>query len=197
MIIPVLTTGSVAIGKIDVLRIHAAELYVAPTIGEFFDCKCWRNQTESFYFGQWADVERAHAMLAIIRSAMEREVAEFFETGTGGENPKMLAASFSKGMGLRISQRLRRLKAGRATTILASAKDLAAAFAKLLQRTPLKRDMPTMSTIAYAAGVKAGNRVELISPGSKGGRGHSFLEVNRRKPTTHSGVSSSKMNRAQ
>jgi hypothetical protein len=197
MIIPVLTTGSVAIGKIDVLRIHAAELYVAPTIGEFFDCKCWRNQTESFYFGQWADVERAHAMLAMIRSAMEREVAEFFETDTAGENPKMLAASFSKGMGLRISQRLRRLKAGRAATILARAKDLAAAFAKLLQRTPLKRDMPTMSTIAYAAGVKAGNRVELISPGSKGSRGRSFLEVNRRKPTTHSGVSSSKMNRAQ
>ena len=161
MIVPVLTTGSVAIGKIDVLRIHAAELYVAPAIGEFFGCKCWRSQAESFYFGQWADVERAHAMLATIRSAMEREVADFFETRTGGENPKMLAASFSKGMGLRISQRLRRLKAGRAAAILTRAKDLAAGFANLLQQTPLKRDMPTISTIAYAAGVKAGDRVEL------------------------------------
>jgi hypothetical protein len=170
MIIPVLTTGSVAIGKIDVLRIHAAELFVAPAIGEFFACKCWRNQAESFYFGQWEDVERAHAMLAMIRSAMEREVAEFFETRTGGENPKILAASFSKGMGLRIGQRLRRLKAGRAATILARAKDLAAAFAKLLQQAPLKRDTPTISTIAYAAGVKAGDRVELICSGSKGGR---------------------------
>jgi hypothetical protein len=196
MIIPVLTTGSVAIGKIEVLRIHAAELYVAPAIGEFFDCKCWRNQAESFYFGQWEDVERAHAMLAMIRSAMEREAADFFEARTGGENPKMLAASFSEAMGLRIGQRLRRLKAGRAATILARAKDLAAALAKLLQRTPSKRNTPTISTIAYAAGVKAGDRVELICSGSKGGGGRSFLEANRSKPTTHSGVPGSKMNRA-
>jgi hypothetical protein len=173
MIIPgigTVTTGTVTIGKIDVLRIHAAELYVAPAIGEFFGCKCWRDQAESFFFGQWADVEQAHAMLAMIRSAMEREVADFFETATSGENPKMLAANFSKGMGLRISQRLRRLRAGRAAATLARAKDHAAAFTKLLQRTPLKRGMPTISTIAYAAGVKAGDRVELVSPGSKRGR---------------------------
>src|SRR3974377_1085796 len=99
-------------------------------------------------------------MLAMIRSAMEREVADFFETCTGGENPKMLAASFSKGMGLRIGKRVRRHQAGGGATILARANDLAAAFAKLLQQTPLKRDMPTISTIAYAAGVKAGDRVE-------------------------------------
>jgi hypothetical protein len=167
MIIPVLTTASVSIAKIDVLRIHAAELYAAPAIGEFFDCKCWRNQAETFYFGQWEDVERAHAMLAMIRSAMEREFADFFETRSGGENPKMLAASFCKGMGHRIGQRLRRLKAGRAATIQARTKDLAAAFARLLQQSPLKRDMPTISAMAYATGVKAGNRVELICPGSK------------------------------
>jgi hypothetical protein len=170
MIIPVLTTGSVAIGRIDVLRIHAAELYVAPAIGEFFDCKCWRNQAESFYFGQWENVEQAHAMLAMIRSAMELEVAGFFETRTAGENPKTLAASFSKGMGLRVGERLRRLKAGRAATLLARAKDLAAAVAKLLQQTSLKRDLPTMSTVAYVAGVKAGDRVELLCPGSRAGR---------------------------
>jgi hypothetical protein len=133
MIIPVLTTGSVSIGKIDLLRIHAAELYVAPEIGEFFDCKCWRNQAETFYVGQWEDVERAHAMLAMIRSAMKREVADFFETRTGDENPKMLAASFCKGMGYGIGRRLRRLKAGWAATILARAKDLVAAFARFLQ----------------------------------------------------------------
>ena len=174
MIIPgigIVTTGTVAIGKIDVLRIHAAELYVAPAIGEFFDCKCWRDEAESFFFGQWADVERAHAMLAMIRSAMEREVADFFETDTGGENPKMLAANFSKGMGLRLSQRLRRLKARRSNTILARAKDLAVPFAKLLQRPPLKRDRQSISSIAYAAGVRAGDRVELLSPESKRRKG--------------------------
>ena len=47
MIIPsicIVTTGTVAIAKIDLLRMHAAELHVAPAIGEFFDCKCWRNE---------------------------------------------------------------------------------------------------------------------------------------------------------
>ena len=55
MIIPGIgkvTTGVVPIGKIEVLRIHAAELYVAPAIGEFFACKFWRNQAESLFFGQ-------------------------------------------------------------------------------------------------------------------------------------------------
>jgi len=159
--IGMVTTETVAIAKIDVVRIHAAELYAAPAIGEFFDCKCWRNQEETFFFGQWADVERAHAMLATIRSAMEREFADFFETGKGGENPKTLAAAFSKGMGHRISQRLRQLKVGRATNALASGKVLAAAFAQLLTGASLKRARPSISTIAYDAGVEAGDRVEL------------------------------------
>jgi hypothetical protein len=165
MIIPgigIVTTGTVAIAKIDVLQVHAAELYVAPAIGEFFDCKCWRNQAESFFFGQWADVERAHAMLATIRSAMEQEFADFFETGAGGENPKALAANFSKGMGYRVSQRLRQLKAGRPATVLARGKDLVAAFAKLLPGAPTMGSRPSISTIAYAAGIEAGGRVELL-----------------------------------
>ena len=163
--IGVVTTETVAIAKIDVLRVHAAELYAAPAIGEFFDCKCWRNGGETFFFGQWADVERAHAMLATIRSVMEREFADFFEAGAGGENPKALAAAFSKGMGHRISQRLQRLKAGRPANVLASGKVLAAAFAQLLTGIPLKRTRPSISTIAYAAGVEAGDRVELAGRG--------------------------------
>jgi len=168
MILPsigIVTTGTVAIAKIDVLRIHAAELYAAPAIGEFFDCKCWRNQAETFFFGQWADVERAHAMLATIRSAMEREFTDFFETGVGGENPKTLAAAFSKGMGHRISQRLQRLKAGRPANVLASVKLLVAAFAQVFTGAFLKRARSTISTIAYAAGVEAGDRVELVGRG--------------------------------
>jgi hypothetical protein len=164
MIFPsgIVTTETVAIAKIDVLRVHAAALYAAPAIGEFFDCKCWRNQAETCFFGQWVDVERAHAMLTTIRSAMDREFADFFETGAGGENPKTLAAAFSMGMGHRISQRLRRLKAGRPANVLASCKILAAATAHLLTGAPLKRARPSISTIAYAAGIKAGNRVELV-----------------------------------
>ena len=161
MIIPgigIVTTGTVAFARIDVLQVHAAELYVAPAIGQFCDCKCWLNQAESSFFGQWADVERAHAMLATIRSAMEQEFADFFETGAGGENPKALAANFSKGMGYRVSQRLRQLKAGRP----ARGKDLVAAFAKLLPGAPTMGSRPSISTIAYAAGIEAGGRVELL-----------------------------------
>ena len=169
--IGIVTTGTVAIAKIDLLRVHAAELYVAPAIGEFFDCKCWRHQAESFFFGQWADVEHAHAMLATVRCAMEQEFADFFETGTGADNPRALAASFSKGMGQRISQRLRRLKAGRPATVLASGKDLAAAIAKLLPGASLTRAKPSIGTLAYAAGVEAGDRVELVAHGSSRGNG--------------------------
>jgi len=169
--IGIVTTGTVAIAKIDLLRVHAAELYVAPAIGEFFDCKCWRHQAESFFFGQWADVEHAHAMLATVRCAMEQEFADFFEIGTGADNPRALAASFSKGMGQRISQRLRRLKAGRPATVLASGKDLAAAIAKLLPGASLTRAKPSIGTLAYAAGVEAGDRVELVAHGSSRGNG--------------------------
>jgi len=156
MIIPgigIVTTGTVAFARIDVLQVHAAELYVAPAIGQFCDCKCWLNQAESSFFGQWADVERAHVMLAEIRSAMDEAFAEFFEAGTGGGNPKALAANFSKGMGLRISQRLRRLKVGRPAAVLAKGKDLVAAFAKRFPGASSTGTRPSISAIAYAAGV--------------------------------------------
>src|SRR5262245_6183693 len=167
MIIPgigIVTTGSVAIAKIDVLQVHAAELYVAPAIGEYFDCKCWREREESIFFGQWADVERAHAMLAAIRSAMDQAFADFFETDAGSGNPKILAARFSEGMGCRLSQRLRRIKAGRHASVLARGKDLAAAFAKLAPGSP--QGGRSISSNAYAAGVEAGDRVELHSRGA-------------------------------
>ena len=170
--IGIVTTGTVAIARIDVLQVHAAELYVAPAIGEFFDCKCWREQAESFFFGPWADVEHAHAMLAKIRSAMEQEFAEFFETGAGGENPKTSAASFSEGMGRRICQRLQQLKAGRPTNVMARGKDLVAAFGKLFPGGPWNGARPSISAIAYSAGVEAGNRVELRRRGSSRGNGH-------------------------
>jgi hypothetical protein len=162
--IGMVTTGAIAIGRIDVLRIHAAEVYVAPAIGEFFDCRYWHNQAGSFFFGQWLDVERAHTMLGAVRSAMDRDFLSFFEAGACAEHPKTLAASFSKGMGHRLSQRLRRRKAGRAAYVLAKVKDTAAEFARrckiVLQRT-IRRHTPS-SALAYAAGIAAGNRVKLL-----------------------------------
>lgn len=172
MIIGSIESSRTVIGKIDVLRAHAAEIYAAPAVGEFFDCRWWRDQGGSIFCGRWPDVERAHAMLATIRSAMDREFADFFETGVSGENPKALAASFSKGMADRICERLRRLKGGRTATAIAKVKDLPVAFAKrfeaLLRMT--RRHAPPSSTIAYAAGVKAGDCVEL--PGRRSAFGH-------------------------
>jgi hypothetical protein len=163
------TTRTVAIARIDVLRVHAADLYAAPAIGEFFGCKCWHNQAESSFFGQWADVERAHAMLATVKYAMEQEFADFFETSTGAENPKELAANFSKGMANRISERLRRLKAGGSASVLARGKGFIGAFAHIFPRAPLIGARPSTRAIAYAAGIEAGNRVELVGRGSRRG----------------------------
>jgi hypothetical protein len=99
-------------------------------------------------------------MLAAVRSAMEREFADFFETGAGDENPKVLAASFSEGMGQRISQRLRQLKAGQ-PAILAKGKDLVASFAKLVPGPLFMGTRASVRAIAYAAGVEAGDRLKL------------------------------------
>jgi hypothetical protein len=162
--ISVVTTGAVAIGRIDVVRMHAAEVYVAPAIGELFECRYWHNQAGSFFYGHWVDVERAHAMLATIRSAMERDFLHFSEDGTGRDHPRILAASFSRGMGQRLSARLRRLKAGRKARLLAHGKDTARELVRRCQRTLAKaigRRAPASGTLAYAAGVEAGDRVAL------------------------------------
>jgi hypothetical protein len=161
----IVTAGAVAIGRIDVQRMHAAEVYVAPAIGELYGCRYWHNQAGSFFYGHWVDVEHAHALLAKVRSAMERDFRDFSEDGGGAENPSALVASFSAGMGERLSQRLRHLKAGRTARLLARARDAAAAPA-LLCRTALARTIGrhtvSGSTLAYAAGVEAGDRVALL-----------------------------------
>jgi hypothetical protein len=163
--IGMVTTGAVAIGRIDVLRMHAAEVYVAPAIGEFFGCRYWHNHAGSFFFGRWLDVERAHTLLGAVRSAMDRDFLSFFEAGAGAENPKALAASFSRGMGQRLSQRLRRRKAGRGASVLARGKEIATDLARLCRTCLVKivrRRTPSSSTLAYAAGVEAGDRVQLL-----------------------------------
>jgi hypothetical protein len=166
--IGIVTTGAVAIGRIDVVRMHAAEVYVAPAIGELFDCRYWHNQSGSFFHGHWVDVERAHAMLAAIRSAMERDFVHFSEDGAGGHNPRTLAASFSRGMGQRLSARLRRLKAGRKARVLARGRDAATELVRRCQSALAKAiggRAPPGSTLAYAAGIEAGNRVALLDRG--------------------------------
>jgi hypothetical protein len=160
----IVNTGAVAIGRIEVLRMHAAGIYVAPAIGEFFDCKCLRSEREVFFLGQQDDTKRAHLMLATIRSAMEREFVDFLEHRREScEHPRTLANSFAQGMGHRISERLRRLKSGRAANALARGKDLGNGAAKLFRGFLYggKNSKPSGTAVAHWAGVEAGSRVRL------------------------------------
>ena len=152
----IVTTRAVAIGQIEVLRMHAAGIYVAPAIGEFFDCKCVRTQTEVLFLGRQEDSKRAHLLLATIRSAMDREFADFLEgRRAGNEHPRTLAASFAQGMGHRITDRLRRLKSGRTDLIRGKAQLLK----QLLERAV--RHKPSNAAKAHWAGVEAAARVSL------------------------------------
>jgi hypothetical protein len=112
-------------------------------------------------------------MLAMIRFAMDRELADFLKSKAArGEHPRALAASFAKGMGHRVSERLKQLKAERTANVRAKGTELVvvkgqivdAAFAKLFQGLKWKKGRatrPASIAIAYAAGAEAGNRVDL------------------------------------
>jgi hypothetical protein len=160
----IITTAAVAIGRVEVLRMHAAGIYVAPAIGEFFDCRCLRNQTGVLFLGKWEDAKRAHSMLAMIRSEMDREVEVFLTCPLGGcGHPRSLAASFARGMGHRVGERLRKLKLGQTASMLVRGKDLgdrAARLFRALVNRAKRHDAPG-AAIGYWAGVEAGSRVRL------------------------------------
>ena len=160
----VITTAAIAIGRIEVLRMHAAGIYVAPVIGEFFDCKCLRSQTEVLFLGTWEDAKCAHLMLATIRSEMDREFASFLSCPMGScDHPRSLAASFARGMGDRVGERLRGRKSGRTTNALVKGKALGDRAARLFRGlvARAKRRNTPGTIIGYWAGVEAGSRVRL------------------------------------
>lgn len=154
---------------------HAAGLYVAVAVATFFDCKVWRNGNEVVFFGLKDDVELAQAMLAMIRMAMDRELSSFLaeETTQGNVGYRQsLSSSFSKGMGLRISQRLDRLKAERTTSgkatglslIVLKGEVVTQEYTKLygkIRFKPTKSQRPPSSEIAFVAGIEAAERVNL------------------------------------
>jgi len=161
----IIATGAVAIGRIEVLRMHAAGIYVAPVIGEFFDCKCLHSRSEVLFLGRWDDAKRAHLMLALVRSEMDRAFAEFLRCPMGScDHPRSLAASFAQGMGNRVGQRLQRLKSGRTTSLLVRGKDLGERAARLFRglANRAKRFNTPGTSIGYWAGVEAGSRVRLV-----------------------------------
>jgi hypothetical protein len=107
-------------------EMHAAGIYVSVAIANFFDCKCWRNATEVIFFGMKDDVELAHAMLSMIRLAMDRELMDFManEAAKGAGRPRSLMTSFMKGMGHRVRDRIAQLKDARTANVRAKGKDL-------------------------------------------------------------------------
>lgn len=158
------TTSPVAIGRVEVLRMHAAGIYVAPAIGEFFDCKCLHGQGKVLFLGKGEDARRAHLLLAAIRSEMDRRFAEFLSGPMGScDPPRSLAASFAQGMGHRIGARLRSLKSRRTTRVLVKGKDLGDRAARLLRHLSdrARHHKTPGTTIGYWAGVQAGSRVSL------------------------------------
>jgi hypothetical protein len=160
----IVTTTAVAIGRVEVLRMHAAGIYIAPAIGDFFDCKCLRNQTGVLFLGKWEDARRAHSMLAMIRSEMDREFAYFLSLPMGAcDHPRSLAASFARGMGHRVGERLRRLKSGRPGSVLGGGKALGERAARLFRVlvTRAKRRRTHGAIVGYWAGIDAGSRVSL------------------------------------
>ena len=154
-------------------EIYAAAAYVSTAIGEFFDCKTWRQSTEIIFFGLKDDVELAHAMLAMIRAAMDRELADFMRSAAAqaNEHPRTLTTSFMKGMGYRVSDRLRHLKAMRTANVAAQGTNIVVfkgnlveeAFAEIAAGLGLKpsRHSPPKSAVAFWAGKAAGDRVYL------------------------------------
>ena len=160
----IVTTTAVAIGRIEVLRMHASGIYVAPAIGDFFDCKCLRNQAGVLFLGNWEDAKRAHSMLAMIRSEMDREFAYFLSLPVGAcDHPGSLAASFARGMGHRVDERLRRLKSGRPGSVLVRGKSLGERAARLFRVlvARARRHRTHAALMGYWAGIEAGSRVRL------------------------------------
>ena len=155
-------------------EMHAAGIYVSLAIANFFDCKCWRSGIEVIFFGMKDDVELAHAMLSMIRLAMDRELMDFMAgAGKGAGHPRSVMVSFMKGMGHRLSNRLTQIKAERTAHVRAKGKDLVvvkgnlveAAYAELMRGLNLKpRPLkPVKNALAYFAGVQAADRVNLGS----------------------------------
>lgn len=170
-------------------HMHAAGLYTAVGIGDFFDCRCWRDQTEINFFGDRDDVMLAHVTLNMMRIAMDRELDDFMEREGWSidVHHATLKASFLRGMGHRIHERFAELKHERQNKTRSRGNELIvvkgelvdAEFAKLfpdgLGKT--RPQKPVGSDLAYAYGADAANRQNILTEGlqydtSETTRGH-------------------------
>ena len=156
-------------------HMHAAGLWTATTIADFFDCRCWRDQTEIMFFGSKDDVVLAHVMLNMIRVAMDRELKTFMD-GPGLEidgHPATLKSSFLRGMGQRVSERFEILKQERTAMARSRGNELVvvkgalvdAEFAKLFPNGlgAAPKQKPTGNEWAYTYGAHAADSLNLFA----------------------------------
>ena len=157
-------------------RPHEAIL-CAKAIGDFWDCKVWsRNKSSVVFFGSVTDTEFAHDMLDMIVAAMEAEWAGYYRNYAGAGNGRSMRASFMAGMGTRIAERLREMKAARSaadkahrgSTALVVVKgavvtDKFAAYCRQNNMNLSRRysNRTVRDTHAFGAGKAAGGRVDL------------------------------------
>jgi hypothetical protein len=100
-------------------------------------------------------------MLAMMRAAMDRELADFMKSAAAqaNEHPRTLTTSFMKGMGYRVADRLRHLKAKRTANVASHGSHIVVfkgnlveeAFAEIAARLRLKpsRRSPPKSAVAF------------------------------------------------
>ncbi|MFT7577943.1 MAG: hypothetical protein ACI9XZ_004346 [Alphaproteobacteria bacterium] len=156
-------------------HMHAAGIYAAVAIGDFFDCRCWRDQVEIIFFGAKDDVMLAHVTLNMVRVAMDREL-EVFLQGPALEiegHPATLKASFLRGMGDRISGRFIILKQERTEQARSRGNELVvlkgalvdAEFAKLFPHGlgRANQQKPTGNDWAYSYGAEAADGLNLLT----------------------------------
>lgn len=173
-------------------RTHHEVSMVHRAIQEYCDCKAWYSGSELVFFGSEADTETAHNLSDLIRGAMDREWASYLNSPQRekGVHGRSLRSSFLLGMALRLSQRLREIKAlreanvnkvaattgqtntgGRALILVAKKQIVEERFAALGMKLGSARGgrRANGSSSAYRAGEAAGNRVGL-NPGVGGNR---------------------------
>jgi hypothetical protein len=156
-------------------HMHAAGVYASVTIGEFFDCKCWRDQVEIIFFGAKDDVMLAHVTLNMVRVAMDRDLSVFLQ-GPALEiegHPATLKASFLRGMADRIAGRFTILKQERTAQARSRGNELVvlkgslvdAEFAKLFPNGLGKANQqkPTGNDWAYSYGAEAADGLNLLT----------------------------------
>ncbi len=175
---------------------HEARL-VAPRIGGLFSCRGWskaeRGENMIVFFGTEADTEAAHQLYAIVRMAMEAELAAYLRSPGRRDRRRhgqRIRTDFMSQMAVRLDERLEDIatsreaacrkvaeETGRALVLVTKEQEVTARYAAYVAETGVQlrarsgRSTVRSGTAAAAAGQAAGDRVDLggakIATGTK------------------------------